>query len=154
VRGLTGLRRDPGEAVKQGPARGPACPPQRLDRQGAGQLAARYIPAWGDYTLFQSAASAFEIRKRTKPGFGWIGVDQGGRAAGTGYVGGATGGGVVFGLRDFWQRHPTQLDIRGAHTDAAEVTVWMWSPTRPRWTCVLSRRDGHGHLREAVRWRA
>ena len=90
-----------------------------------------YIPAWGDYTLVQSAANAFEIRKRTQPGFGWVGVDQGGRAAGVGYVGGATGGGVVFGLRDFWQRHPTQLDIRGAHTDAAEVTLWLWSPEAP-----------------------
>jgi hypothetical protein len=31
-------------------------------------------------------------------------------------------------MRDFWQLHPTQLDIRGAAGDAAEVTVWLWSP--------------------------
>jgi len=128
VRGLTGLRRDPGEAVKQAQLAGRACPPVSAWTDN-GQVSSRlqYIPAWGDYTLFQSAASVFEIRKRIQPGFGWVGVDQGGRAAGVGYVGGAAGGGVVFGLRDFWQRHPTQLDIRGAHTDAAEVTVWLWS---------------------------
>jgi hypothetical protein len=135
VRGLTGLRRDPDGRNPNGPIKkaqlaGEACPPvSTFDEAVRTRL--DYIPAWGDYTLFQSAASAFEIRKRTKPGLGWIGVDQGGRAAGTGYVGGATGGGVVFGLRDFWQRHPTQLDIRGAHTDAAEVTVWLWSPEAP-----------------------
>jgi hypothetical protein len=38
---------------------------------------------------------------------------------------------VAFGLRDFWQRHPTQLDVRGAAGDAAEVTVWLWSPDAP-----------------------
>jgi hypothetical protein len=132
VRGLTGLRRDPGEAVKQAQLAGRACPPVS-DWTDKGQVSSRlsYIPAWGDYTLFQSAANAFEVRKRTQPGFGWVGVDQGTRAAGVGYVGGATGGGVVFGLRDFWQRHPTQLDIRGAHTDAAEVTLWLWSPEAP-----------------------
>jgi hypothetical protein len=45
-------------------------------------------------------------------------------------VGGVSGG-VAFGLRDFWQRHPTQLDIRDAHTDTARATVWMWSPDAP-----------------------
>jgi len=135
VRGLTGLRRDPDGRNPDGPVKvaqlaGRPCPPvSTFDEQVRARL--DYIPAWGDCTLFQSAANAFEIRKRTKPGFGWIGADQGGRAAGAGYVGGATGGGVVFGLRDFWQRHPTQLDIRGAHTEAAEVTVWLWSPEAP-----------------------
>ncbi|HUJ42773.1 MAG TPA: twin-arginine translocation signal domain-containing protein [Opitutaceae bacterium] len=129
VRGLTGLRRDPGEAVKQAQLAGQSCPPvKEWKDRGAVSSRLQYIPAWGDCTLFQSAANAFEIRKRTQLGFGWVGVDQGARAAGVGYVGGATGGGVVFGLRDFWQRHPTQLDIRNAHTDAAEVTVWLWSP--------------------------
>ena len=132
VRGLTGLRRDPGEAVKQAQLAGRACPPvSAWTDKGAVSSRLSYIPAWGDYTLVQSAASAFAIRKRTRAGFGWVGVDQGARAAGVGYIGGATGGGVAFGLRDFWQRHPTQLDIRGAHTDAAEVTLWLWSPEAP-----------------------
>jgi hypothetical protein len=132
VRGLTGLRRDPGEAVRQAQLAGRACPPvSAWTDRGAVSSRLSYIPAWGDYTLFQSAANAFEVRKRTQPGFGWVGVDQGARAAGLGYVGGATGGGVAFGLRDFWQRHPTQFDIRGAHTDAAEVTLWLWSPEAP-----------------------
>lgn len=133
VLGLTGLRRNPGRAAKEAQLDGRPCPPPSAWPDG-GQVSSRldYIPHWGDYTLVQTSAGAFAIRKRTKPGFGWIGVDEGRRAAGLGYVGGATRGGVVFGLRDFWQRHPTQLDIRGADADVAEVTVWMWaSDSRP-----------------------
>jgi len=130
VRGLTGLRRDPGAAVRSAQVDGRACPAvgrfARTSRDPGD-----YVVAWGDYTLLQPAASAFEIRKRTAAGFGWIAADQGRRAGGTGYVGGAAGGGLAFGLRDFWQRHPTQLDIRGANTDRAEVTLWMWSPEAP-----------------------
>jgi hypothetical protein len=130
VRGITGLRRDPGEAARAAQIAGKVTgsighfantPRDPLD----------YIPEWGDYTLYQPAAGAFSIRKRTKAGCGWIDADQGHRAAGVGYIGGAKGGGVAFGLRDFWQRHPTQLDIRGASTDAAEVTLWLWSPEAP-----------------------
>ncbi|HEY1091360.1 MAG TPA: Tat pathway signal sequence domain protein, partial [Burkholderiaceae bacterium] len=76
------------------------------------------------------SADGFQIRKRTKAGHGWIPAAFGKRAPGSGYIGGASGG-VVFGLRDFWQRHPVQLDIRQAHTDAAEVSVWMHAPDAP-----------------------
>ncbi|GAA3356711.1 hypothetical protein GCM10017744_024430 [Streptomyces antimycoticus] len=85
------------------------------------------IPTWGDYTLSQLSADGFTLRKRTKPGHGWIAAGGGGRASGFGYVGGVSGG-LSFGLRDFWEKFPAQLDIRGAAGDAAEVTLWLWSP--------------------------
>jgi hypothetical protein len=131
VRNLTGLRRDDKLAplVKQRQLAGEACPP--LDQfPNVVRDNLELIPAWGDYTLSQSGPDSFEIRKRTKPGCGWITADHGGRASGLGYIGGASGG-VAFGLRDFWQRFPTQLDIRNAATDTAEVTLWMWSPDAP-----------------------
>ncbi|NCT84170.1 MAG: Tat pathway signal sequence domain protein [Comamonadaceae bacterium] len=129
VRNLTGLRREPGAAVREAQLAGRATPP--LEQWGAQvrQLHHR-IPTWGDYTLSQLSADGFQIKKRTKAGHGWIPAAFGKRAPGSGYIGGATGG-VVFGLRDFWQRHPTQLDIRNAHTDAAQVTVWMHAPEAP-----------------------
>ena len=130
VRGLTGLRREVGPAVRQAQVQGRACPPlSEFPENIRSRL--QYVPAWGDYTLAQLSANAFAIRKRTKQGHGWIDADQGRRSAGAGYVGGATAGGVVFGLRDFWQRHPTQLDIRAANTEQAQVTLWMWSPEAP-----------------------
>jgi hypothetical protein len=127
VRNLTGLRRDPGAAVRAAQLAGQACP--AIPKQVAELL--HLVPAWGDISLSQQSADSFRIRKRTQAGCGWIDSAWGRRAPGLGYVGGARGGGVAFGLRDFWQRHPTQLDIRGAHTDAAEVTLWMWSPDAP-----------------------
>jgi hypothetical protein len=129
VRNLTGLRREPGAAVREAQLAGRATPP--LEQWGAQVRKLQHrIPAWGDYTLSQLSADGFQIRKRTKAGHAWIPAAFGQRAPGTGYIGGATGG-VAFGMRNFWQLHPTQLDIRNAHTDAAQVTLWMHSPEAP-----------------------
>jgi hypothetical protein len=124
VKGLTGLRRDPGAAVRKAQVNGEAVtdtlPPAVGNRT-------QYIPSFGDYTLFQPTPDAFEIQKRTKEGFGWIQSAYGRRSAGTGYLG-TPSGGLAFGIRNFWQGHPAQLDIRNAHTDEASVTMWLWAP--------------------------
>lgn len=132
IRNLTGLRRDPGSAVREAQLAGRATPP--LEQWGAQVRKLHHrIPAWGDYSLSQLSADGFQIKKRTKAGHGWIPAAFGKRAPGSGYIGGSSGG-VAFGLRDFWQRHPTQLDIRNANADvgeAAQVTLWMHSPEAP-----------------------
>lgn len=126
VRGVTGLRRDPGAAVRTAQVEGRALPdPAAWDQRVTSRL--HWIPQWGDYSLSQLTAHGFEIRKRTGPGHSWIRVDGGTRAAGLGYVG-TPSGGLAFGMRDFWQLHPTELEITGAATDEAEATVWLWSP--------------------------
>ncbi|MFH0178841.1 Tat pathway signal sequence domain protein [Streptomyces cacaoi] len=126
VQGITGLRRDPGAAVRAAQIAGERLPDTTTwDTRVADRLA--YIPQWGDFTLTQPTADGYLVRKRTKAGHGWIQAAAGGRAGGFGYVGGASGG-LSFGLRDFWQRHPTQLDVRGAATAAAEVTLWLYAP--------------------------
>ncbi|MFD3927750.1 Tat pathway signal sequence domain protein [Streptomyces sp. NPDC058614] len=126
VKGVTGLRRDPGAAVQAAQFAGEKLPdPSTWDQRVTTRL--QYIPEWGDYTLSQLSADGFGLRKRTKKGYGWIPAGGGKRASGFGYVGGPSGG-FSFGLRDFWEKHPAQLDIRDAHTDEAEVTLWLWSP--------------------------
>ncbi|MFG2922742.1 Tat pathway signal sequence domain protein [Streptomyces sp. NPDC048305] len=126
VKGITGLRRDPGAAVQAAQFEGTKLPdPATWDQRVTSRL--HLIPTWGDYTLSQLSADGFSLRKRTKKGHGWIAAGGGRRASGFGYVGGASGG-LAFGLRDFWEKFPAQLDIRDAHTDAAEVTIWLWSP--------------------------
>jgi YetA-like protein len=126
VQGITGLRRDPGAEIRAAQVAGTRlADPATWDQRVTTRL--QYVPHWGDYTLSQLSADGFTIKKRTKQGYGWVPVDQGRRASGLGYVGGVSGG-LAFGLRHFWERHPTQLDIRDAHTDEAEVTVWLWSP--------------------------
>ncbi|TDE10582.1 exo-rhamnogalacturonan lyase family protein [Dyadobacter psychrotolerans] len=126
IRGLTGLRRDPGGAVKDAQTGGKETPavstfPQTVSKR------LNYIPAFGDYTLFQPTPDSFEIQKRTKAGHAWIQSAYGGRSSGTGYLGSPKGG-IAFGIRNFWQSHPAQLDVRNAHTDLAEVTMWVWAP--------------------------
>jgi hypothetical protein len=126
VRGLTGLRRNPGNAARAAQIAGltvPEIAPVVADRL-------HLIPAFGDWTLLQPNADSFVIRKRTADGYGWIDADRGGRAAGLGYAGGPSGG-VAFGIRNFWQSHPGQLDIRQAVDTAATVTLWVWAPDAP-----------------------
>jgi hypothetical protein len=126
VQGITGLRRDPGAAVRAAQIAGQRTPDVATWATTVSNRI-QYIPAWGDYTLRQLSADGFEIRKRTDAGCGWVAVHGGGRAAGLGYVGGPSGG-FALGMRDFWQLHPTQLDIRGAAGEEAELTLWLWAP--------------------------
>jgi len=126
VRGITGLRRDPGAEVKAAQLAGKAAPPLASWNQ---QVASRleYLASYADWTLVQPNCDGFEIRKRTHEGCTWLNSARGQRAGGLGYVG-TPSGGVAFGLRNFWQSYPAQLDIRGATGDAANVTAWLWSP--------------------------
>jgi hypothetical protein len=123
VLGLTGLRRDPGKAVREAQLQGLSLP--AIDAKVTKNL--QYIPAFGNYSLLQAHPDGFTISKRTAPGTGWIHSATGARAAGVGYLG-TPSGGVVFGVRNFWQSYPGQLDIEGAATEQASVTLWLWAP--------------------------
>lgn len=126
VRGLTGLRRDPGKAFTEAQVAGKATPGnEQLPDNVSKRL--QYIPAFGSYTLFQPTPDAFEIQKQTKSGHSWLQSAYGKRSAGTGYLG-SPAGGMAFGIRNFWQSHPAQLDIRHADHDTGEVTLWLWAP--------------------------
>lgn len=138
VRPLTGLRRDPGAAFRNAQIAGHAVPPLATMARG---ITLERIPAWGEFTLAQLSADGFEISKRTRPGQGPITAAAGKRAAGLGYVGSPSGG-AALAMRYFWERHPTQLDIRGADTDTATLTAWMWSPEAP----AMDLRPYHGTM--------
>jgi hypothetical protein len=123
VRGLTGLRRDPGKPAREAQIAGlavPAITPVVTNMQ-------QFIPAFGDWTLLQPNANSFTIRKRTTDGHAWLDAGFGRRASGLGCLGGPSGA-IAFGIRNFWQSHPAQLDIRHAEDDLATVTMWVWAP--------------------------
>ncbi|KAK7056356.1 hypothetical protein VNI00_002910 [Paramarasmius palmivorus] len=130
---LSGLRRDATAAVLTPQFEGTVIPdistwPTSVSSE-VDQLA-----VWSDFTLDQLSPAHFTIAKRTKAGADASFIPHAGfgnRAAGVGYVGGATGGGVVFGLKDFWEAFPRGLDVRGAHSDNATVTLWAYSPRGP-----------------------
>ncbi|MEV7663470.1 Tat pathway signal sequence domain protein [Paenarthrobacter sp. NPDC089316] len=126
VRGLTGLRRDPGEAVRRAQISGQPTPPLS---EWSPLVSERLhlIPAWNDYTLTQLTADGFDLRKRTAAGHGWVGISGGTRSAGFCSLSDLRGG-FGIGVKDFWQSHPGQLDIRGAASTEATVTAWLYSP--------------------------
>lgn len=128
VRPLTGLRRDPGKPVKQAQIDGKAVDASSLKGPFASEI--HWIPPWGDFSLSQPTSDGYAITKRTEPGQAWIHAISEHRAPGLVYAGGASGG-VALGMKDFWQRTPSKLDVRNAATDTATVTAWMWSPDAP-----------------------
>ncbi|KAF5349243.1 hypothetical protein D9756_009419 [Leucocoprinus leucothites] len=133
VRVVSGLRRDATAPVLNAQFNGTPTPdlstwPTSVSSE-LDQLA-----VWSDFSLDQLSPSYFTISKRTNASTKANWVDHAGhgtRAAGLGYVGGAKNGGVVFGLRDFWQGAPRSLEIRNAGSSTANVTLWAWSPQAP-----------------------
>ncbi|KAH6648326.1 hypothetical protein BKA67DRAFT_522123 [Truncatella angustata] len=128
VQGITGLRRDPGAAVRAAQVAGQELPDESTwDTRVTTRT--QWIPTWGDYSLSQLSPDGFTLKKRTKAGYTWVNIPGGNRSEGLAYLGGATGGGLAVGLRDFWKRYPTGLDIRNAANDIGQVTVWLYSPS-------------------------
>ena len=129
VRPVTGLRRDPGDAFRAAQVAGQALPPLAGMAKPV-QDGMQWIPQWNDFSFTQLSADGFILRKRTAAGQAWIDVNGGTCSKGLAYVGGASGG-VALGLRDFWQRATTRLDVRNAAGDMADITAWLYSPSAP-----------------------
>lgn len=128
VQGMTGLRRDPGAAVRAQQLAGKEV--VLLDMDERVRRGLPYIPKFGDYSLSQLHDSAFSISKRTAAGHSWLHARAGKRSNGLAYLGTAAGGAAV-GIRNFWQSYPAQLDINGAASDEGLLTAWLWAPKTP-----------------------
>lgn len=127
VQGITGLRRDPGADVRSGQYNGTALPNATTwDQRVTTRL--KWVPTWSDYRLTQLSSDGFNLMKRTKAGQSWVKIPGGTRSGGLVYLGGATVGGLAMGLRDFWKKYPTSLDISNAATDTGSITLWLYSP--------------------------
>jgi hypothetical protein len=127
VQGITGLRRDPGAAVRSAQFNGTELPDAATwDQRVTTRL--KWIPTWSDYRLTQLSPDGFTLKKRTKTGQSWVKIPGGSRAGGLAYLGGATAGGLAVGLRDFWKKYPTSLDVSNAATDTGSITLWLYSP--------------------------
>ena len=83
--------------------------------------------SWDGYRLSQLNPDAFSIRKRTHKDRPWIGTISGERSQGLAFAGDISGGLAVC-LQDFWQSYPSGIEINGARTSNASITVWFWSP--------------------------
>lgn len=85
---------------------------------------------WNDFRLIQSNADGFSIQKRTGSGSAWIAAGAGRRASGLVFAGDVSGG-LGVSLNDFWQSHPSGLEVRNAASGEADLYVWLWTPDAP-----------------------
>lgn len=88
------------------------------------------MAAWDGFKLTQITADSFSIQKRTGAHSAWIAAAGGDRSLGLAFLG-DTAGGLALGMKNFWRLAPTALEVQGATTEAAELTVWLWSPDAP-----------------------
>lgn len=127
VRGITGLRRDPGTEIRAAQIRGESLPPlEGWDPKVSGRI--DLIPAWADFSLSQLSADGFVLRKRTRAGHGWIDAGAGSRSDGYVALTDAATGGLGVGVRAFWQSFPGRLDVRDATGSEGRVTAWLHAP--------------------------
>ena len=127
VQGVTGLRRDPGEEARRAQIEGRPTPPLETWAQAvSGRL--RFVPCWDAWTLRQLSPDGCTVAKRTDAEHPWVAAPGGTRSRGYAYVGDVQGG-IGAGLRDFWKLVPTQLDVEGARSGTASLTVWMYAPS-------------------------
>ncbi|MCY9668114.1 hypothetical protein M5X11_24855 [Paenibacillus alginolyticus] len=83
--------------------------------------------AWDGYKLTQLSADSYSVVKQTNEQCSWVKAVSGNRANGLVYAG-DTNGGLAAGLRNFWQKHPSSLEVTGLTTEEAKLTLWFWSP--------------------------
>ncbi|PLB52492.1 hypothetical protein P170DRAFT_444466 [Aspergillus steynii IBT 23096] len=127
VQGTTGLWKDPGQQIRSAQINGQALPPKQTWDNQVGEYM-KWVPCWNEYTLAQLSPDGYTMKKRTAPGHSWVNIPGGTRAGGLAYLGGANHGGLAIGMRHFWERYPTSLDIRNANTPTGELTLWLYSP--------------------------
>ncbi len=101
--------------------------PNLADYDANTQSAITTCPIWNDTRLTQLGPNSFAISKRTTDGASWLHVTDGRRALGLAVLGDCSGG-IAVGLKNFWQRYPSSLEMNHATKGAGELTVWFWSP--------------------------
>ncbi len=102
--------------------------PNLADLQSAATILT--VPVWGDARLSQSGPNSFTISKRTTAAASWLHVLDGHRSLGLAVLGDVSGG-LAVGLKHFWQKNPSAIEIIGGASDAGEMKVWLWSPDAP-----------------------
>jgi len=85
------------------------------------------LPVWNRYALTQLTADSFHIGKQTKKECCMIDVQTGHRAPGSMAVTGEDGG-IMIGMKDFWQRFPSGLEAAELAQDTAACYAWFRSP--------------------------
>ncbi len=104
--------------------------PEASEFNQQGQTDIANAARWSDYHLAQTSPSGFNVQKRTSDVSSWVHAADGHRSLGLVFLG-DTHGGLAAQMRDFWQKYPAALDVRGATTARGQIRLWFWSPDAP-----------------------
>lgn len=99
----------------------------QYSKDSAVEEAAANLPIWNRYFLYQDSADHYRIGKQTKPQCCVLSAAEGRRAHGAMEVCGENGG-ILLGIRDFWQKYPSGLEVTNLADDNASCTAWFYSP--------------------------
>lgn len=91
------------------------------------ERAAEALPVWQRYTICQDSAYHYAIKKRTGEEYCSLVCRQGHRSSGIMAVSDEQGA-IVSGIRDFWQKYPSGLEVNGLGKDTCYNTIWFHSP--------------------------
>lgn len=87
------------------------------------------MPFWDTYDIVQDAPTHFSIKKKQAgEGLCWIDCIHGLRARG-GLAFGSEAGGVMLGVRSFWQTYPSGYTVKGLSGHEIEAVTWFYSPS-------------------------
>ncbi|NOU79441.1 hypothetical protein GC101_11190 [Paenibacillus sp. LMG 31459] len=82
---------------------------------------------WDHFKLVQSTADSYTISKRTQEGCSWLKAAVGSRSKGLVFAG-AEHGGLAAGIKNFWEKYPSSLELSHLTSESADMTLWFWSP--------------------------
>lgn len=85
------------------------------------------IPLWNDYSICQDSAYHYAIRKRTEDGCCELTCLEGKHGQGTMAVNSQYGG-LLLGIKDFWQKYPSGLEVKGLGEAKTTATIWFYAP--------------------------
>lgn len=86
------------------------------------------MTVWSSYRVIQNSANHYLIQKSTeKKNCCYISCVEGNKAKGIAGVFGEDGG-LLVGMRNFWEKHPSSIWMDGIREESCKITTWFWSP--------------------------
>ena len=89
--------------------------------------AAADLPRWDRFLLLQDGPTHFVIRKKTAADRCWVTGVHGSRAPGVMEIQDPERS-IALGIRDFWEKGPSGLEMKGLAGQKAVCTAWFYAP--------------------------
>ncbi|MBQ3705990.1 MAG: hypothetical protein II888_05995 [Clostridia bacterium] len=100
---------------------------EKVEKAPELEEAAADLPRWDRFFLLQDGPSHFMIRKKTVADRCWVTGVHGFRAPGVMEIQDPERS-VAIGVRDFWEKGPSGLEIRGLAGEKAVCNAWFFAP--------------------------